>query len=164
MISVKKPLHVDSRGRARMVDVSGKAVTRRFARARGRVALSRRAFEALAAGKLAKGDALAVARVAGIQAAKRTSEIVPLCHPLALDSVTVDMELDAHALEAVVTSEAAIRARTGVEMEALVAAAAACLTLYDMVKGIDRSCRIREIYLLEKRGGRSGIYRAKSRG
>ncbi len=161
---MRKPLHVDSRGRARMVDVSAKPATRRLARARGVVKLSRRAFEALVAGRLAKGDALAVARVAGIQAAKKTSEIVPLCHPLALDSVSVEIELDPRGGEAVVTATAAIRARTGVEMEALVAVSATCLTLYDMVKGIDRSCRIAEIVLLEKRGGRSGVYRAKSRG
>lgn len=161
---MKKPLHVDSRGRARMVDVSAKPATRRLAKARGVVRMSRRAFEALAAGRLAKGDALAVARVAGIQAAKRTSEIVPLCHPLALDSVSVDIELEPKAGEAVVTAETAIRARTGVEMEALVAVSAACLALYDMVKGIDRGCRIAEIFLLEKRGGRSGDYRAKSGG
>lgn len=147
-----------------MVDVSGKAVTRRLARARGRLALSKRAFEALAAGRLAKGDALAVARVAGILAAKKTSEIIPLCHPLELDSISVEIDLDARAGQVVVTASAVTRARTGVEMEALVAVAAACLALYDMVKGIDRSCRIAEISLLEKRGGRSGVYRAKAGG
>ena len=155
---------MDSRGRARMVDVSAKPATRRLAKARGVVRMSRRAFEALAAGRLAKGDALAVARVAGIQAAKKTSEIIPLCHPLALDSVSVDIELEPRAGEAVVTATAAIRARTGVEMEALVAVSAACLALYDMVKAIDRGCRIAEIFLLEKRGGRSGVYRTSARG
>jgi cyclic pyranopterin monophosphate synthase len=152
-------LHVDSRGRARMVDVGGKGVTRRVAVARGALAMGRAAFDALAAGRLAKGDALAVARVAGIQAAKRTFEIVPLCHPLALESVEVDVALDAARREAVVTATARITGKTGVEMEALTAACAACLTLYDMVKALDRGAVIREIVLVEKTGGRSGTYR-----
>jgi cyclic pyranopterin phosphate synthase len=152
-------LHVDARGRARMVDVGGKRVTRRIAVATGVVAMSPPAFEALAGGRLAKGDALAVARLAGIQAAKRTSEIVPLCHPLALESVEVDVSLQAARREAVVTATARITGKTGVEMEALTAAAAACLALYDMIKGLDRSAAIREIVLREKSGGRSGSYR-----
>jgi cyclic pyranopterin monophosphate synthase len=142
-----------------MVDVGGKRVTRRIAVARGAVAMSRSAFDALASGRLAKGDALAVARLAGIQAAKRTSEIVPLCHPLALESVEVDVALDAVRREAVVAATAAITGKTGVEMEALTAAAAACLALYDMIKALDRSAAIREIVLVEKTGGRSGTYR-----
>ncbi len=152
-------LHVDARGRARMVDVGGKRVTRRTAVARGVVAMGRSAFEALAAGRLAKGDALAVARLAGIQAAKRTSEIVPLCHPLPLESVEVDVALDAARREAVVTATARITGKTGVEMEALTAVAAACLALYDMIKALDREAAIREIVLVEKTGGRSGAYR-----
>lgn len=152
-------LHVDARGRARMVDVGGKRVTRRTAVARGALAMSRTAFVALASGRLAKGDALAVARLAGIQAAKRTSEIVPLCHPLALESVEVDVSLDAARREAVVTATARITGKTGVEMEALTAAGAACLALYDMIKALDRAAVIREIVLVEKTGGRSGTYR-----
>ncbi len=152
-------LHVDARGRARMVDVGGKRVTRRTAVGRGVVAMGRSAFEALAGGRLAKGDALAVARLAGIQAAKKTSEIVPLCHPLALESVEVDVVLDAHRREAVVTATARITGKTGVEMEALTAVSAACLALYDMIKALDRGAVIREIVLREKSGGRSGAYR-----
>jgi cyclic pyranopterin phosphate synthase len=142
-----------------MVDVGAKRPTRRIAVARGAVALSKTAFGALEGGRLAKGDALAVARLAGIQAAKRTSEFVPLCHPLALESVEVDVALDAKRREAVVTATARITGKTGVEMEALTGVAAACLAIYDMVKALDRSAAIREIVLLEKTGGRSGPYR-----
>jgi len=152
-------LHVDARGRARMVDVGEKGATRRVAIARGTVGLGAAAFDALASGRLAKGDALAVARLAGIQAAKRTSEIVPLCHPLALESVEVDVALARGKREAVVTATARTTGKTGVEMEALTAVAAACLALYDMVKALDRGAVIREIVLLEKTGGRSGPYR-----
>jgi cyclic pyranopterin phosphate synthase len=152
-------LHVDARGRARMVDVGAKAVTRREAVARGVVAMSRTAFEALESGKLAKGDALAVARLAGIQAAKRTAEIVPLCHPLALESVEVDVALDPERRRAVVTASARITGKTGVEMEALTAVAAAGLALYDMIKALDRGAAIQEIVLVSKSGGRSGNYR-----
>ncbi|HEY1433794.1 MAG TPA: cyclic pyranopterin monophosphate synthase MoaC [Thermoanaerobaculia bacterium] len=152
-------LHVDARGRARMVDVGEKGATRREAVARGALAMGAAAFEALSGGRLAKGDALAVARVAGIQAAKRTSEIIPLCHPLSLESVEVDIELVRARREAVVTATARITGKTGVEMEALTAVSAACLALYDMVKALDRAAVIREIVLLEKSGGRSGPYR-----
>jgi cyclic pyranopterin phosphate synthase len=142
-----------------MVDVGGKGATRRIAVARGALAMSANAFDALSSGRLAKGDAVAVARVAGIQAAKRTSEIVPLCHPLALESVEVDVDLDRRSRQAVVTATARITGKTGVEMEALIAVSAACLALYDMIKAIDRAAAIREIVLLEKSGGRSGTYR-----
>ena len=157
--SPRRPLHVDARGQARMVDVGAKRPTRRVAAARGRVAMSRAAFEALANGRLAKGDALAVARLAGIQAAKRTFEIIPLCHPLALESVEVSVELSPARREAIVTARARTTGKTGVEMEALTAVAAACLALYDMIKALDRSAAIREVVLLEKSGGRSGTYR-----
>jgi cyclic pyranopterin phosphate synthase len=153
-------LHVDARGRARMVDVGGKGVTRRIAVARGALAMSPQAFEALSSGRLAKGDAIAVARVAGIQAAKRTSEIVPLCHPLALESVEVEVDLDRRSRQAVVTATARITGKTGVEMEALTAVSVACLTLYDMLKAVDRGMRIGGIRVLEKAGGRTGHYRA----
>ena len=152
-------LHLDSRGRARMVDVGGKASTRRRAVARGRVRLNAAAFGALAGGKLSKGDALAVARLAGILAAKKTSEIIPLAHPIGLDAVSVECELAAKSREVIVTATASTAARTGVEMEALTAVAGACLALYDMAKALDRSIEIREILLLEKTGGRSGTYR-----
>jgi cyclic pyranopterin phosphate synthase len=152
-------LHVDARGRARMVDVGGKAATRREAVARGVVEMAAAAFAALESGRLAKGDALAVARLAGIQAAKRTAEIVPLCHPLALESVDVDVSLDPSKRRAVVTATAGITGKTGVEMEALTAVAAACLALYDMIKALDRAAVIREIVLVSKSGGRSGNYR-----
>jgi len=155
---VERESHLDARGQARMVDVGGKPVTRREAVARGEVRMSAGAFSALAEGRLAKGDALAVARIAGIQAAKRTSEIVPLCHPVPLDSVSVDVELEPEASAARVTARATTDARTGVEMEALTAVAAACLSIYDMVKGIDRGCRIADIALAEKSGGRSGRF------
>jgi cyclic pyranopterin phosphate synthase len=152
-------LHLDARGRARMVDVGGKRPTRRTAVARGLVVMGRAAFEALSGGRLAKGDAVAVARLAGIQAAKRTSEIVPLCHPLALESVEVDLSLDSKTRTAIVTATTRVTGKTGVEMEALTAVSAACLALYDMIKALDRGAVIREIALLEKSGGRSGTYR-----
>jgi cyclic pyranopterin monophosphate synthase len=152
-------LHVDARGRARMVDVGSKRETRRVAVARGTVAMGKTAFEALEAGRLAKGDALAVARLAGIQAAKRTFEIVPLCHPLALESVEVDVRLEPGRRHALVTATTRITGKTGVEMEALTAVSAACLALYDMIKALDRGAAIREIVLVEKTGGRSGSYR-----
>jgi cyclic pyranopterin phosphate synthase len=121
--------------------------------------LNAAAFGALATGKLSKGDALAVARLAGILAAKKTSEIVPLAHPIGLDAVSVDCELVSASGEVIVTATASTAARTGVEMEALTAVAGACLALYDMAKALDRAIEIREIVLLEKTGGRSGTYR-----
>jgi cyclic pyranopterin phosphate synthase len=142
-----------------MVDVGAKPTTRRVAVARGTVRLNAAAFSALAEGRLSKGDALAVARLAGILAAKRTSEIVPLAHPIVLDSVTVDCELDPETRSIVVTATTSTAARTGVEMEALTAVAGACLALYDMAKAIDRGITIAEIVLIEKTGGRSGRYR-----
>jgi cyclic pyranopterin phosphate synthase len=142
-----------------MVDVGGKASTRRRAVARGRVRMGRAAFDALAAGRLSKGDALAVARLAGILAAKKTPEIVPLAHPIALESVAVECTLEAKSREVVVTATVSTSARTGVEMEALTAVVGACLALYDMAKSLDRAIEIREVVLLEKTGGRSGPYR-----
>jgi cyclic pyranopterin phosphate synthase len=158
---LRRSLHLDSRGRARMVDVGAKATTRRTAKARGTVRLNAAAYAALAEGRLSKGDAMAVARLAGILAAKKTSEIVPLAHPIALDAVTVDCELDPKTRSVVVVTTASTSARTGVEMEALTAAAGACLAIYDMAKALDRAIEIREIVLLEKRGGRSGDYRRR---
>ncbi|MGH9369180.1 MAG: cyclic pyranopterin monophosphate synthase MoaC [Thermoanaerobaculia bacterium] len=152
-------LHLDSRGRARMVDVGAKATTARRAMARGRVCLNAAAFAAISEGRLSKGDALAVARLAGILAAKKTAELVPLAHPIALDAVAVDCALDPPRREVIVTATASTTARTGVEMEALTAVAGACLTIYDMAKALDRGISIRDIVLLEKTGGRSGPYR-----
>lgn len=142
-----------------MVDVGKKPTTRRRAVARGRVRLGREAFEALASGRLSKGDALAVARIAGILGAKKTPELVPLAHPVPLDAVAVECELDSRLREVVVTATVSTAARTGVEMEALTGVALACLALYDMAKALDRAAEIREIVLVEKTGGRSGPYR-----
>lgn len=155
--------HEDRRGKAHMVDVGAKRKTRRRAVARGRVRFNAEAFNALAANRLAKGDALAVARVAGIQAAKRTSEWIPLCHAVPLDHVDVTIELDADERVVVVTGEASAVWNTGVEMEAMVAVHAACLALYDMAKGLDRAIEVESIALQEKTGGRSGAYRRRAR-
>jgi cyclic pyranopterin phosphate synthase len=146
--------HLDAEGRARMVDVGGKEATRRRAVARARVAMSAKTAQALAGGTVAKGDVLAVARVAGIQGAKRTSELIPLCHPLMLGSVSVDLVVG----EAWVDIEAVAETveRTGVEMEALTACSLAALTVYDMCKAMDRSMSITDVALWEKSGGRSG--------
>jgi cyclic pyranopterin monophosphate synthase len=141
-----------------MVDVGAKARTRRRAVARGRVQLSSEAYEALSSGRLSKGDALAVARLAGILAAKKTPELIPLAHPLPLESVEVECALAPRSREVVVTATVSTIARTGVEMEALTAVSVACLALYDMAKSLDRSITIREIVLVEKTGGRSGRY------
>ena len=152
--------HTDGSGKARMVDVSDKPATARRAVARGEVRFGDEgAFTALADNRLAKGDALAVARLAGIQAAKRTHEWIPLCHAVPLDHVELSIDLDPERRVAIVTAEARARWHTGVEMEALVAVCGACLALYDMVKGLDRGATLSEIELLEKEGGRSGHFR-----
>ena len=143
-----------------MVDVGGKAATRRAAIAEGRVRMSREAFELVRSNSAPKGDVLGVARVAGIQAAKRTGELIPLCHPLPLDLVEVDAELDPALPGVRITATARTEGKTGVEMEALTAVAAACLTVYDMVKSADRAMTIEAIRLLYKSGGRSGEYHA----
>jgi len=142
-----------------MVDVSRKRATRRRAVAEGRVRFNAAAFGALSQNRLAKGDALAVARLAAIQAAKRTAEWIPLCHALPLEHVDVTIDLQPGERAARVTAIAVARWSTGVEMEALVAAAAACLALYDMAKGIDRGITIEQVRLRSKSGGRSGVYR-----
>jgi len=145
-----------------MVDVGAKRVTRRRARAAGEVRFNAAAYAALRSNRLAKGDALAVARLAGLQAAKRTADWIPLCHVLPLDHLEVDIDLDDGRRVAVVRASASAHGRTGVEMEALVAVSAACLALYDMAKALDRGITIGEIRLLSKSGGRSGTYRARS--
>lgn len=152
--------HLDPSGAARMVDVGEKAVTRRTAAAEGRVVMSKEAFGLVRDQALTKGDVLGVAKVAGIQGAKRTAELVPLCHPLPLDHVDVELDLDEQLPGVRVRASVRTDGRTGVEMEALTAVSVACLTVYDMVKAADRSMRIEGIRLLEKTGGRSGDYRA----
>jgi cyclic pyranopterin monophosphate synthase len=151
--------HLDSRGRARMVDVAEKPVTLREAQAEGQVILSPEAFRLVRLNRIAKGDVLGVARIAGIQAAKRTSDWIPLCHPIPLTSVQVELSLKPARRAVVIQSRASARWSTGVEMEALSAVAAAALTIYDMCKSVDRGIRIEGIRLNLKRGGRSGEYR-----
>jgi len=153
----KRLTHVDARGRVRMVDVGAKRVTDREAVARGSIRMAPATARAIRGGEVAKGDPLQAARLAGIMAAKRTADLVPLCHPLPLTHVSVDLRPRRGGFEI----EARVRtsARTGVEMEALTAVAVAALTVYDMVKAIDRDMVIGEIRLMEKRGGRSGRYK-----
>lgn len=149
--------HLDAEGRARMVDVGDKDETWRRAVARAKVTMSSETVAALSEGVVPKGDVLAVARLAGIQAAKRTSELVPLCHPVSLTSVTVDLSLSGASVEVEASAETV--GRTGVEMEALTACAIAALTVYDMCKSLDRSITIEGLALWEKSGGRSGHWR-----
>jgi len=149
--------HLNERGEAHIVDIGDKAATRRRAVARARLEAKPETVAAIMGGSLKKGDALAVARIAGIMAAKKTSELIPLCHPIALTRVSVDIaELDG-AIEIIAAAETT--GQTGVEMEALTAASVAALTLYDMAKGIDRGMRIAAVELLEKSGGKSGTFR-----
>ncbi len=151
--------HLDEAGRARMVDVGAKDATDRRAVARAVVRMSPATAAAVAAGDAPKGDVLGTARIAGIQAAKRTDELIPLCHGLPLSFVGVEAEVDADAGEVRLTAEARTHAQTGVEMEALTAASVAALTVYDMVKGIEKGVEIASVALLEKSGGRSGDWR-----
>ena len=146
--------HIDENGQARMVDVGAKPVTRRVAVASGTIRMSVAALEAIRAGDAPKGDVLGTARIAGVMAAKKTAELIPLCHPLALDAVTVDFQLDASSIRA--TATVALSGRTGVEMEALTAVSVALLTIYDMAKAIDKAMVIGDIALIQKRGGKSG--------
>jgi cyclic pyranopterin phosphate synthase len=154
--SGEKLSHVTAGGEAQMVDVGGKNETERVARARGRVRVSGRTLELLRDNALAKGDALAVARIAGIQAAKETSRLVPLCHPLPLTHVEVGISLDYGSSAVEISAVCRTVGRTGVEMEALMAVSVAALTLYDMAKSVDKSMIIDAIRLVEKSGGRSG--------
>jgi cyclic pyranopterin phosphate synthase len=148
--------HLDDAGRARMVDVSAKDATTRTAVARGRVRMQPATLEQIAAGSMPKGDVLAVARLAGIMGAKRTPELIPLCHPLPLDAVDVDLTPDPAEGCVRIVARARVHARTGVEMEALTAVAVAALTLYDMCKAVDRAMTIEDVCLVEKQGGKSG--------
>jgi cyclic pyranopterin phosphate synthase len=149
--------HLDQAGHARMVDVSGKDVTAREARASGRVRLSAEAVAALRAGTVPKGDALAVARIAGIQGAKRTPDLVPLCHPIALHSVKVDLEV--HDDGVAITAVTRTADRTGVEMEALTSVTVAALALIDMIKAVDPAAVITDVRVEEKTGGKTGLWR-----
>ncbi len=150
--------HIDADGAARMVDVGGKAVTTRIGVASGRITMSSEAATAIAAGTAKKGDVLAVARVAGIMAAKRTSDLIPLCHPLPLNSV--DIALDVDDTGVTVTATTSTDGKTGVEMEALTAVSVTLLTIYDMAKAIDKGMILSDIRLLSKRGGKSGDWTA----
>lgn len=150
--------HLDESGAARMVDVAGKPVTRREAIATGRIAMSAEAVAAIREGSVKKGDVLATARIAGIMAAKKTADLIPLCHPLPLSRVTIDLALDDTGVTA--TATAATQAQTGVEMEALTAVSVALLTLYDMAKALDKAMVISDVRLLSKKGGKSGDWTA----
>ncbi|HZR86431.1 MAG TPA: cyclic pyranopterin monophosphate synthase MoaC [Bradyrhizobium sp.] len=152
--------HIDTRGEARMVDVSEKPATERLAVAEGRVVMSSETLQLIVSGNAKKGDVLGTARIAGIMAAKRTSDLIPLCHPLALAKVTLDITPDAALPGCVVRASVKVTGPTGVEMEALTAVAVACLTIYDMIKAVERGVRIEGIHLVEKLGGKSGHYRA----
>jgi cyclic pyranopterin phosphate synthase len=151
--------HFDPRGRAHMVDVGAKRATRRVAIAAGRIAMQAATLARVASGTARKGDVLGVARIAAIQAAKRTAELIPLAHPIALTRVAVDFTLDARQPAVEIITRVECRGQTGVEMEALSAAAVGLLTIYDMLKAVDRAMTITNVMLLEKRGGRSGTYR-----
>ena len=150
--------HLDSAGNARMVDVSGKAATERVAVASGLIRMAPEALAAIRAGNAPKGDVLAAARIAGIMAAKKTAELIPLCHPLALTSVTLDFAFEGDAIRT--TASVTLSGRTGVEMEALTATSIALLTIYDMAKALDKAMVIEGVRLIEKRGGKSGHWKA----
>lgn len=152
--------HLDASGAARMVDVGGKVDSERLAVARAEVRMQPSTLQAIRAGDTPKGDVLGTARVAGIMAAKRTPELIPMCHPLLLTQVALDFELDDTQSRVVVTATVRCRGKTGVEMEALTAASAAALTIYDMAKALDKGMVIQGIRLLEKQGGKSGLWRA----
>ena len=156
----QKLTHLDNQGNAAMVDVSAKAVTSRVAQAGARVSMQPQTLELIAQGSHKKGDVLSIARIAGIQAAKRCSELIPLCHPLMLSSVKVELELD-HAESAVnIVATCKVADRTGVEMEALTAVSTAALTIYDMVKAAEKTMEICDIRLVRKEGGKSGTFEA----
>jgi cyclic pyranopterin phosphate synthase len=152
--------HFDAAGRAHMVDVGDKAVTRRVAVASGRISMQPATFALVRSGGAKKGDVLGIARIAAIQGAKRTADLIPLCHPIALTRVAVDLELDAAAHAVTCTATVECEGRTGVEMEALTAVQVGLLTVYDMLKAVDRGMVISDVRLLEKRGGKSGSWQA----
>jgi cyclic pyranopterin monophosphate synthase len=157
----RKLTHLGRSGEARMVDVSAKRATARMAVAEGRVVMAAKTLELVLNGQAKKGDVLGAARLAGIMAAKRTHELIPLCHPLAITEIAVDLEANRALPGIVARATVKVTGQTGVEMEALTAVTVACLTIYDMVKAVERGMRIEGIRLIEKRGGKSGPYRAK---
>jgi cyclic pyranopterin phosphate synthase len=156
-----KLTHLRESGEARMVDVSVKSATERTATAEGRVVMKASTLDLVLRGDAKKGDVLGAARIAGIMAAKKTHDLIPLCHPLAISKVTVDIENDPALPGLIVRGTVKVIGPTGVEMEALTAVSVACLTIYDMVKAVERGMRIENIHLVEKRGGKSGHYRAE---
>ena len=153
-----KLTHLDETGAARMVDVGGKPATHRRAVASGRITMTAAALEAIRAGNAPKGDVISAARIAGIMAAKRTGDLIPLCHPLGLEAVNIDFAFEADAVRA--TATASLTGRTGVEMEAMVAVSVALLTIYDMAKAIDKGMVISDVRLIAKTGGKSGEWKA----
>ncbi|MGE0120708.1 MAG: cyclic pyranopterin monophosphate synthase MoaC [Dongiaceae bacterium] len=153
--------HFDDKGKARMVDVGAKAVTERVAVAKGSVLMQPATIRLITSGGVTKGDVLSVARLAGIMGAKRTPELIPLCHPLALTSVQVDLAIDGKRNAVDITATCKLEGRTGVEMEALTAVAVAALTVYDMCKAVDRGMRLTDIRLVRKSGGKSGTYEGR---
>jgi len=153
--------HLSEHGEARMVDISAKAATERVAVAEGRVTMAAKTLDLVLKGNAMKGDVIGAARIAGIMAAKRTHELIPLCHPLPVSQIAVDIEPERRPPGLKVRATVKVSGRTGVEMEALTAVSIACLTIYDMVKAVERGMRIEGIRLITKRGGKSGIYQAK---
>jgi cyclic pyranopterin phosphate synthase len=162
-MTARRLSHLNEAGEARMVDVSAKAVTERSATAEGFIAMAPETLDLIQSGNTPKGDVLATARIAGIMAAKRTHELIPLCHPLPLTQVTVEFTPSREPAGLRVEAAAKVEGKTGVEMEALTAVSVACLTIYDMVKAVDRGLEFRGIRLIEKIGGRSGTFRRTSR-
>ena len=160
--SSRKLTHLDEKGAARMVDVSGKAVTERVARAAGFVKMKAETLALVEKGEAMKGDVLATARIAGIMAAKQTSSLIPLCHPLAITKATVEFTTSESPCGIAVVAEVKVAGQTGVEMEALTAVSVACLTIYDMLKAADKGMIIRDVRLIEKKGGKSGDWTAKA--
>lgn len=154
--------HIDSRGKAQMVDIGAKETTERSATAEAFVRMSATTLAAIRDQTVPKGDVFATARIAGIQAAKKTSDLIPLCHPLALTSVTLDLAVDEAASGVIITATCKLTGKTGVEMEALTAASVAALTLYDMCKALDRAMVIERVQLLHKEGGKSGVFERRA--
>lgn len=156
IIRMPKLTHLDEHGRARMVEVGHKPLTERFAVARGEVHMKRETLELIRSGQMKKGDVLTVAQIAGITACKRTSDLIPLCHPLPISKVDVDLALDDSLPGVIITASVRVSGQTGVEMEALTAVSVAALTIYDMAKAVEKTMKIQNIRLIEKRGGASG--------
>ncbi len=153
--------HIDDKGKAVMVDISQKGVTERTARAAGRIKMNKEAFSAIKEGNIKKGDVFSTARIAGIMAAKKTSSLIPLCHPLLLDKIDIDFSFDDEEFSVICVCLVALSGKTGAEMEALTGVSTALLTVYDMCKAVDKAMVIKDIRLLEKSGGKSGEYRLK---